>query len=188
LRRPPLFDLTQVDPSLLTQGGSGSQEPGENQQYGQDASGDGGSCACSRRRLRLPWLKGDSGRNGHYCTVPQVVRVSPGRENGAKRSLGVWAPAASCGVTYSSPQVRDYQVRERFGTKYRNSKRVSLTLCKNRIEGVKGGAGGAFATHEAAKKLGCMRPPPVRLGQVSEKGEVNRNPTGRILSAKPRSS
>ena len=88
MRRPPLCDLTQVDPSLLTQRGSGSREPGESQQDGQDASGDSGGCACSRRRLRLPWLKGDSGRNGHYCTVPQVVRVSPGRENGTKRSLG----------------------------------------------------------------------------------------------------
>ena len=114
MRRPPLFDLKQVDPSLLTQRGSGSQEPGENQQEdGLDASGDSGSCACSRRQSKLPWLKGDSGRNGHYCTVPQVVRVSPGRENGAKRSLGVWAPAARCGNICSSPQVRDYQVRER---------------------------------------------------------------------------
>ena len=187
MRRPPLFDLTQVDPSLLTQRGSGSQEPEENQQDGQDASGDGGSRACSRRRLRLPWLKGDSGRNGHYCTVPQVVRESPGRENGAKRSLGVWAPAASCGVIYSSPQVRDYQVRESSAPNTATAN-VSLTLCKNRIGGVKGEGGGAFATHETAKKLGCMRPPPVRLGQVSEKGGVNRYSTGRILSTKPRSS
>ena len=65
----------------------------------------------------MPWLKGDSGRNGHYSTVPQVVRVSPGRENGAKRSLGVWVPAARCGNICGSPQVRDYQVRERFGAK-----------------------------------------------------------------------
>jgi hypothetical protein len=187
LRRPPLFDLTQVDPSLLTQRGSGSQEPGENQQDGQDASGDSGGCACSRRRLRLPWLKGDSGRNGHYCTVPQVVRVSPGRENGTKRSLGVWAPAASCGIIYSSPQVREYQVRERSAPNTATAD-VSLTLRKNGIGGVKGDDGGAFAAHETAKKLGCMRPPPVRLGQVSEKGEVNRNPTCRILSSNPRSS
>jgi hypothetical protein len=55
--------------------------------------------------------------------VPQVVRVSPGRESGAKRNLGVWAPAARCGNICSSPQVRDYQVRERIGTEYRNSKR-----------------------------------------------------------------
>ncbi len=33
-----------------------------------------------------PDCEGDSGRNGHYCTVPQVVRVSPGRENGTSRS------------------------------------------------------------------------------------------------------
>jgi hypothetical protein len=135
----------------------------------------------------LPWLKGDSGRNGHYCTVPQVVRVSPGRENGTKRSLGVWAPAASCGVTYSSPQVREYQVRERSAPNTATAD-VSLTLRKNGIGGVKGDDGGTFAAHETAKKLGCMRPPPVRLGQVSEKGEVNRNPTCRILSSKPRRS
>ena len=124
MRRPLLSDLEQVDPSLLTQRGSGSQEPGENQQEdGLDASGDSGSCACSRRQSILPWLKGDSGRNGHYCTVPQVVRVRPGRESGAKRNLGVWAPAARCGNICSSPQVRDYQVRERIGIEYRNSKR-----------------------------------------------------------------
>jgi hypothetical protein len=35
----------------------------------------------------------------------------------------VWAPAARCGNICSSPQVRDYQVRERIGTEYRNSKR-----------------------------------------------------------------
>jgi hypothetical protein len=119
--------------------------------------------------------------------VPQVVRVSPGRENGAKRSLGVWAPAASCGVIYSSPQVRDYQVCERSAPNTATAN-VSLTFCKNRIEGVKGEAGGAFAAHEAAKRLGCMRPPPVRLGQVSEKGGVNRGSTGRILSTKSGSS
>ncbi|MFN9906984.1 MAG: hypothetical protein ACK56F_12840, partial [bacterium] len=99
--------------------------------------------------------------------------MSPGRENGAKRSLGVWAPAASCGVIYSSPQVRDSQVRERSAPNTATAN-VSLTLCKNGIGGVKGEEGGAFATHETAKKLGCMRPPPVRLGQVSEKGGVNR--------------
>ena len=133
------------------------------------------------------WLKGDSGRNGHYCTVPQVVRVSPGPENGTKRSLGVWAPAARCGNICGSPQVRDYQVRERSAPNTATAD-VSLTLCKNRIEGVKGEAGGAFAAHETAKKLGCMRPPPVRLGQVSEKGGVNRGSTGRILSTKSGSS
>ena len=132
-------------------------------------------------------MKGGSGRNGHYCTVPQVVRVSPGRENGAKRNLGVWAPAARCGVIYSSPQVRDYQVRERSAPNTATAD-VSLTLRKNGIGGVKGEEGGAFAAHEAAKKLGCMRPPPVGLGQVSEKGEVNRNPTGLILSTKSGSS
>ena len=37
--------------------------------------------------------------------------------------------------------------------------------------------------HETAKKLGCMRPPPVRLGQVSEKGRVNRDDSAsQILS------
>ena len=71
----------------------------------------------------MSWLEGDSGRNGHYCTGSQVVRVSPGRENRVKRNLGVWAPAARCGNICSSPQVRDYQVRERIGTEYRNSKR-----------------------------------------------------------------
>jgi hypothetical protein len=159
LRRPPLFDLRQVDPSLLTQGGSGSQEPGENQQDGQDASGDGGSCACSRRRLRLPWLKGDSGRNGHYCTVPQVVRVSPGRENGAKRSLGVWAPAARCGIISSSPQVRDYQVRERSAPNTATAN-VSLTLCKNRIEGVKGAGGGSFCDARGCEETGVYETAP----------------------------
>ncbi|MFN9939073.1 MAG: hypothetical protein ACK56I_06320, partial [bacterium] len=72
------------------------------------------------------------------------------------------------------------------GTKYRNGRR--LTLRKNGIGGVKGDDGGAFAAHETATKLGCMRPPPGRLGQVSEKGEVNRNPTCWILSSKPGSS
>ena len=124
MRRPPLFDLTQVDPSLLTQEAVGHKNPEKtSKEDGLDASGDSGSCACSRRQSILPWLKGDSGRNGHYCTVPQVVRVSPGRESGAKRNLGVWAPAARCGNICSSPQVRDYQVRERIGTEYRNSKR-----------------------------------------------------------------
>ena len=113
--------------------------------------------------------------------------MSPGRENGTKRSLGVWAPAASCGVIYSSPQVREYQVRERSAPNTATAD-VSLTLRKNGIGGVKGDDGGTFAAHEAAKKLGCMRPPPVRLGQVSEKGGVNRYSTGRILSTKPRSS
>ena len=125
MRRPLLSDLEQVDPSLLTQEAVGHKNPekASGKKYGPDASGDSGSCACSRRQSILPWLKGDSGRNGHYCTVPQVVRVSPGRENRAKRNLGVWAPAARCGNICSSLQVRDYQVRERIGTKYRNSKR-----------------------------------------------------------------
>jgi len=58
-RRPLLYDLVQVDPSLLTQRGSGSQEPEDNQRRsGQDASGDGGSRACSRRWLRSLWLRG----------------------------------------------------------------------------------------------------------------------------------
>ena len=153
MRRPPLCDLIQVDPSLLTQRGSGSQEPEDNQQDGQDASGDGGSRACSRRRLRLPWLKGDSGRNGLYCTVPQVVRVSPGRENGTKRSLGAWAPAASCGVIYSSPQVREYQVRERSAPNTATAD-VSLAPCENRIGGVQGSDGGASAAQETAKNWG----------------------------------
>ncbi len=134
----------------------------------------------------MPWLKGDSGRNGHFCTVPQVVRVSPGRESGAKQNLGVWAPAAPCGNICSSPQVRDYQVRERIGTEYRNSKRQPHPL--QALRGLKEWVEGRFATHETAKKLGCMRPPPVRLGQVSEKGRVNRDSTSQILSAKPRSS
>jgi len=188
LRRPPLCDLKQVDPSLLTQRGSGSQEPGENQQEdGLDASGDSGSCACSRRQSRLPWLKGDSGRNGHYCTVPQVVRVSPGRESGAKRNLGVWAPAARCGNICSSPQVRDYQVRERSAPIPQQQTSASPSA-RTELRGLKVQKEGRFATHETAKKLGCMRPPPVRLGQVSEKGRVNRDSTSQILSVKPRSS
>ncbi len=85
------------------------------------------------------------------------------------------------------PQVREYQVRERVAPNTATAD-VSLTLRKNGIGGVKGEEGGAFAAHEVAKKLGCMRPPPVRLGQVSEKGEVNRNSTGRILSTKSGSS
>ena len=120
--------------------------------------------------------------------MSQVVRVNPGRENRVKRNLGVWAPAALCGNICSSPQVRDYQVRERESAPNTATANVSLTLCKNSIEGVKGADGGSFATHETAKKLGCMRPPPVRLGQVSEKGRVNRDSTSQILSAKPRSS
>jgi hypothetical protein len=107
-----------------------------------------------------PDCEGDSGRNGHYCTVPQVVRVSPGRENGTKRSLGVWAPAASCGVIRSSPQVREYQVRERSAPNTATAD-VSLAPCKTRIEGVQGGEGGATAAQQIAKRLGCMRPPPV---------------------------
>jgi len=38
---------------------------------------------------------------------------------------------------------------------------LNYSLCKNRIEGVQGDDGGAFAAQETAKKLGCMRPPPV---------------------------
>ena len=107
-----------------------------------------------------PDCEGDSGRNGHYCTVPQVVRVSPGRENGTKRGLGVWAPAASCGIIHGSPQVREYQVRERSAPNTATAD-VSLAPCKTRIEGVQGGEGGATAAQQIAKELGCMRPPPV---------------------------
>jgi hypothetical protein len=59
---------------------------------------------------------------------------------------------------------------------------------RTELGGLKVQKEGRFATQETAKKLGCMRPPLVRLGQVSEKGRVNRNSTSRILSAKPGSS
>ena len=114
-----------------------------------------------------PDCEGDSGRNGHYCTVPQVVRVSPGRENGTKRSLGVWAPAASCGVIHGSPQVREYQVRERSAPNTATAD-VSLAPCKNGIEGVQGEEGGAAAAQQIAKKLGCMRPPPIGWAKPSK--------------------
>ncbi|MFN9944365.1 MAG: hypothetical protein ACK56I_33340, partial [bacterium] len=38
---------------------------------------------------------------------------------------------------------------------------VSLAPCKTRIEGVQGGEGGATAAQQIAKRLGCMRLPPV---------------------------
>jgi hypothetical protein len=55
-----------------------------------------------------------------YCATGSPSEPWAG---GAKRNLGVWAPAARCGNICSSPQVRDYQVHERIGTEYRNSKR-----------------------------------------------------------------
>ena len=143
MRRPLLSDLEQVDPSLLTQEAVGQKNPEETSgRNGLDASGAGGSRACSRRQSHCSGWKGDSSRNGHYCTVSQVVRVSPGRENRVKRNLGVWAPAARCGNICSSPQVRDYQVRERSRhripqqqTSASPSARIALRGVKERVEG-----------------------------------------------------
>jgi hypothetical protein len=66
----------------------------------------------------------------------------------------VWAPAARCGNICSSPQVRDYQVRERSRHRNTATANVSLPLCKNSIERGKGVDGGSFATHETAKNWG----------------------------------
>ena len=51
MRRPLLSDLEQVDPSLLTQEAVGHKNPekASGRKYGPDASGAGGSRACSRR-------------------------------------------------------------------------------------------------------------------------------------------
>ena len=127
------------------------------------------------------WLKGDSGRNGHYCTVSQVVRVNPGRENRVKRNLGVWAPAARCGNICSSPQVRDYQVRERSRHRIPQQQTSASPSARIALRGVKERAEGRLR-HTRLRRLGFMRPPPARLGQVSEKGRVNRDSASQILS------
>ncbi len=57
---------------------------------------------------------------------------------------------------------------------------VSLPFCKKRIEKGKGVGGGSSATHEAVK-TGVYETAPARLGQVSEKGGVNRDSTRQIL-------
>ncbi len=49
MRKPLLSDLEQVDPSLLTQEAVGHKNPekASGRKYGLDASGAGGSRACS---------------------------------------------------------------------------------------------------------------------------------------------
>ena len=116
MRRPPLFDLKQVDPSLLTQEAVGHKNPEKASKTARTQAATA-VAAPAPGGNQIALVEGGQRQERHYCTVPQVVRVSPGRENGAKRSLGVWAPAARCGNICGSPQVRDYQVRERFGAK-----------------------------------------------------------------------
>jgi hypothetical protein len=183
LRKFLLSDLEQVDPSLLTQEAVGHKNPEETsgKKYGLDASGAGGSRACSRQQAFCPGWKGDSSRNGHYCTVSQVVRVSPGRENRVKRNLGVRAPAAHCGNIRSSPQVRDYQVRERSRHRIPQQQTSASPSARRELRRVKELAEGRLR-RTRLRRLGFMRPPPVRLGQVSKKGGVNRDSASQILS------
>ncbi len=95
--------------------------------------------------------------------------------------LGVWAPAAHRGdYSRSRPQVRDNQVRERSRhrrpqkqTSASPSARRELRRVKERVEG--------RLQHRRLWRQGFMRPPPGGLGQVSEKGGVNRDSACQIL-------
>ncbi len=67
---------SEVDPSLLTQEAVGHKNPEETsgKKYGLDASGAGGSRACSRRQAFCPGWKGEQQeRTLLYC-----VTGSPG--------------------------------------------------------------------------------------------------------------
>ncbi len=58
---------------------------------------------------------------------------------------------------------------------------VSLPFCKKRIEKGKGAGGGSSATQKAVKTGVYETVSPGRLGQVSEKGGVNRDSACQIL-------
>ena len=57
---------------------------------------------------------------------------------------------------------------------------VSLPPARIALRGVKERAEGRLRRMRL-RRLGFMRPPPVRLGQVSEKGRVNRDSARQIL-------
>ncbi|MFN9908092.1 MAG: hypothetical protein ACK56F_18495 [bacterium] len=77
--------------------------------------------------------------------------------------------------------MRDYQVRERSRHRIPQQQTSASPSARIALRGVKERAEGRLR-RTRLQMLGFMRPPPVRLGQVSEKGRVNRDSASQILS------